>query len=89
MQPLKTAYKSLAFAGPMEHEMATIRGGKMAEPRKLEMTHHTILDNDTSVTSMLIFHPYEPLILVANDFDGVSAFNFKEAVRWRGRGHVE
>lgn len=65
----------------LEHDLNELQ-------RKLELNHNTILDNGRCA-SLVLFHPYEPLLFAADDRDGVSAFNFEEAVRCEmGRGSV-
>ena len=52
------------------------------QQRKVKLNFNTILNIDNGrCPSMLAFHPYEPLLVSADDKDGVSVCNFKEDVR--------
>lgn len=48
--------------------------------RNLDLNTITVLENSSS-TNNLLFHPYEPLLMVADDGNGISAFNYEESVR--------
>jgi len=49
-------------------------------PRKLE-SEIAVLENDNEMVSLLAFHPFETLVIVANENDGLSVWNWKEGVR--------
>ena len=37
------------------------------------------------MTSMLLFHPYEMSLVVADDSDGLSFWNYEQGTRTKGR----
>ena len=41
------------------------------------MDQSAVLDNESDMTSNLLFHPYENVLIVADDFDGISVWNFE------------
>ena len=44
--------------------------------------HQTvILDNEAEMTSMLLFHPYEPMLVVADNKSGISVWDYDEGER--------
>eukprot|EP00742_Colponemidia_sp_Colp-10_P007526 GILJ01008112.1.p1 GENE.GILJ01008112.1~~GILJ01008112.1.p1 ORF type:complete len:1472 (-),score=223.61 GILJ01008112.1:233-4648(-) len=47
-------------------------------PQKKFEDQIAILDNDTNVISLLMFHPFEPLLFVADEADGISVWNWEE-----------
>jgi hypothetical protein len=46
------------------------------------MDQTSVLENDAEMTSLLLFHPYEPLLAVADDQDGLSLWAYEEGERW-------
>ena len=43
----------------------------------------SILENNAEMTSLLLFHPFEPAIVVADDLDGISIWNYESGTRTR------
>ena len=43
----------------------------------------SIFDNESKMTSLLLFHPYETSLVVADDGDGLSFWNYEEGKRTR------
>ncbi|GMH48477.1 hypothetical protein TL16_g00298 [Triparma laevis f. inornata] len=43
----------------------------------IKMDQSAVLDNESDMTSNLLFHPYENVLVVADDFDGISVWNFE------------
>ncbi|GMI10943.1 hypothetical protein TrVE_jg5878 [Triparma verrucosa] len=43
----------------------------------IKMDQSAVLDNESDMTSNLLFHPYENVLIVADDFDGISVWNFE------------
>lgn len=53
-----------------------------APPRKLELALKTVLDlGHKRYTSSLAFHPYEPLLVAADDENQISLCNYQEGNR--------
>eukprot|EP01120_Amphizonella_sp_Union-15-10_P002854 TRINITY_DN13145_c0_g1_i1.p1 TRINITY_DN13145_c0_g1~~TRINITY_DN13145_c0_g1_i1.p1 ORF type:complete len:369 (-),score=39.60 TRINITY_DN13145_c0_g1_i1:6-1064(-) len=48
--------------------------------RKLE-NEIAILENDNQMISLLAFHPYENVVIIANSSDGLSVWNWRETTR--------
>ncbi|CEG40643.1 regulatory-associated protein of mtor [Plasmopara halstedii] len=44
----------------------------------LNLRQRAVLNNDAEMTSLLLFHPYETLLLVADEKDQISLYNFEE-----------
>ena len=54
-------------------------GGNKAEKKApVKMDQSAVLDNDSDMTSNILFHPYENYLVVCDDFDGVSVWNFDD-----------
>eukprot|EP00741_Cyanophora_paradoxa_P021268 tig00021348_g20528.t1 len=53
---------------------------KEATSRKLD-SHTTTLDNGSSMTTQLLFHPYDPYLVVADDSEGLSVWNYDEGAK--------
>lgn len=52
------------------------------QQRKLDLTLKTVLDlGHKRCTSSLAFHPYEPLLIAADDRNEISVCNFEEGVK--------
>ncbi|KAG1683862.1 hypothetical protein DVH05_012718 [Phytophthora capsici] len=47
----------------------------------LNLRQRAVLNNDAEMTSLLLFHPYETMLLVADEKDQISLYNFEEAER--------
>ncbi|CAM9089710.1 unnamed protein product [Chrysoparadoxa australica] len=68
-------------------ELATALGDQggidesQTPPKMLEFTESSILDSDAP-TSLLQFHPYEPLLVVANDKDKITVWNFQDRSKY-------
>ncbi|CAM9776589.1 unnamed protein product [Discosporangium mesarthrocarpum] len=77
VEALEAAHQSLAAPSPSE------AGGGEEHQRRLKLDHSKILDSDC-ITSMLLFHPYEPLLVLADNKDRVSVFNCEDTVGYGG-----
>ncbi|KAG7391288.1 HEAT repeat [Phytophthora pseudosyringae] len=44
----------------------------------LNLRQRAVLNNDAEMTSLLLFHPYETMLLVADEKDQISLYNFEE-----------
>jgi len=51
-----------------------------AGSRKIEK-QVAVLDNGSPITSLLLFHPYDPYLVVANAADGISVWDFENCLR--------
>ena len=47
------------------------------EKATVKMDQSAVLDNESDMTSNILFHPYENCLIVADDFDGISVWNFE------------
>lgn len=56
--------------------------------RNLDLKAIAVTENGSS-TNNLLFHPYEPLLMVADDADNIWAFNHKESIRYAYLGPCE
>lgn len=45
----------------------------------LSLRQRAVLNNDSEMTSLLLFHPYETLLVVADDKDKISLYNFEQS----------
>lgn len=74
---------SILSSGKLRDEEAAERVALLDDGRPLRdlvLNGITVLENNES-TNNLLFHPYEPLLMVADDGDVVSAFNYEENTR--------
>nr|CCA15283.1 predicted protein putative [Albugo laibachii Nc14] len=57
--------------------------GNREEIKRFSLTlrQRAILNNDSEMTSLLLFHPYEPILVVADDKDQISLYNIEENER--------
>ncbi|KAE9039039.1 hypothetical protein PR002_g5700 [Phytophthora rubi] len=67
---------------PMEYD-ATRRATTLGEQEEvknfsLNLRQRAVLNNDAEMTSLLLFHPYETMLLVADEKDQISLYNFEE-----------
>jgi regulator-associated protein of mTOR len=55
-------------------------GSNNAKVKKssIKMDQSAVLDNDSDMTSNILFHPYENYLVVCDDFDGISVWNFDD-----------
>uniref|UniRef100_H3G5Z2 Raptor N-terminal CASPase-like domain-containing protein n=1 Tax=Phytophthora ramorum TaxID=164328 RepID=H3G5Z2_PHYRM len=44
----------------------------------LNLRQRAVLNNDAEMTSLLLFHPYETMLLIADEKDQISLYNFEE-----------
>lgn len=44
----------------------------------MNLRQRAVLNNDAEMTSLLLFHPYETMLLVADEKDQISLYNFEE-----------
>lgn len=52
---------------------------KVLPERKLDLALKTVIDlGHKRLTSALAFHPYEPLLVAADDVDGISVCHFDD-----------
>jgi len=51
---------------------------KRAKKSSIKMDQSAVLDNDSDMTSNILFHPYENCLVVCDDFDGISVWNFDD-----------
>jgi regulator-associated protein of mTOR len=49
------------------------------EERKFDQS--AILDNESEMTSKLLFHPFEPILVASDSRDGITVWNFEEGVK--------
>ena len=40
-----------------------------------------ILDNESEMTSKILFHPFEPILAASDSRDGITIWNFEEGVK--------
>ncbi|GMF12431.1 unnamed protein product [Phytophthora lilii] len=67
---------------PIEYD-ATRRAPTLGDQEEvkdftLNLRQRAVLNNDAEMTSLLLFHPYETMLLVADEKDQISLYNFKE-----------
>ena len=62
--------------GGLEGDGAEWEEGR-EDGEKVKMDQSAVLDNESDMTSNLLFHPYENVLVVADDFDGISVWNFE------------
>ncbi|KAE9155047.1 hypothetical protein PF006_g1004 [Phytophthora fragariae] len=59
----------LRCRGPLQEEVKNF---------SLNLRQRAVLNNDAEMTSLLLFHPYETMLLVADEKDQISLYNFEE-----------
>ena len=47
----------------------------------MKFEQSAILDNESKETVKLLFHPYEPILVAADNRDGISIWNFEDGVK--------
>lgn len=67
---------------PMEYDTGrrTPTLGDLEEVKDFTMNlrQRAVLNNDAEMTSLLLFHPYETMLLIADEKDQISLYNFEE-----------
>ncbi|GMF17385.1 unnamed protein product [Phytophthora fragariaefolia] len=67
---------------PMEYDAtrraASLGGQEEVKDFTLNLRQRAVLNNDAEMTSLLLFHPYETMLLVADEKDQISLYNFEE-----------
>lgn len=81
-QALKSTYQALEQ--PTDEQMVVFREeltqfGELPQ-RNLTLNATTLLETPAATTDLL-FHPYEPLLIVSDTKAVISAYDYKEAVR--------
>lgn len=66
---------------PIEYDAVrrvSTRGDEEVKDFTLNLRQRAVLNNDAEMTSLLLFHPYETMLLVADEKDQISLYNFEE-----------
>jgi regulator-associated protein of mTOR len=63
--------------GDFEGDTGSGRGsGAKDKKSSIKMDQSAVLDNDSDMTSNILFHPYENFLVVCDDFDQIALWNF-------------
>lgn len=46
--------------------------------KQLKLEQSVIIENDSQMTSLLLFHPYESMLVVADEKDALTVWNFED-----------
>ncbi|KAE9254607.1 hypothetical protein PF004_g960 [Phytophthora fragariae] len=78
LEPLREDEDPLSEKVPRSH--LRCRGPLQEEVKNfsLNLRQRAVLNNDAEMTSLLLFHPYETMLLVADEKDQISLYNFEE-----------
>ncbi|KAF1787929.1 Armadillo-type fold [Phytophthora cactorum] len=67
---------------PIEYDaarrMSTLGDQEEVKDFTMNLRQRAVLNNDAEMTSLLLFHPYETMLLVADEKDQISLYNFEE-----------
>ncbi|TDH70902.1 hypothetical protein CCR75_009469 [Bremia lactucae] len=67
---------------PIEYDVArrvsTLGYHEEVKEFTLNLRQRAVLNNDAEMTSLLLFHPYETMLLVADEKDQISLYSFEE-----------
>ena len=53
-------------------------GGQGGKASRLKLEQKAIFESDSEMTSLLVFHPFEPILVSTDEHFGISVWNYEE-----------